>query len=78
MKEKLYTVVVWKPKNVRTTVVGHSTRTPEGGEFGTSDAGWSLKRAVAYEIGRLPDGARYQVEVNDKIVQEAQTHYHRV
>ncbi len=78
MTKELYTIVISKPKDVRTTYVTHGIRNPEGGYGGTCDAGMSFKRAAAYEIERLPDGAQYRVEINGKIVQDMQTHYHKV
>ena len=65
---KKYTVYAYKPKNVRTTYVSHGVRYPEGGSFGTADAGWSLGRAIRYELSRLPAGVDFQVEINHKIV----------
>uniref|UniRef100_A0A6M3LLN2 Uncharacterized protein n=1 Tax=viral metagenome TaxID=1070528 RepID=A0A6M3LLN2_9ZZZZ len=63
-----YTVYAYKDKNIRSSYVNHGVRTPEGGSFGTCDAGWSLKQAIRYQISRLPAGTNYQVEVNHKIV----------
>ena len=63
-----YTIVISKPKDVRTTYVNHGTRNPLGGFFGTADAGWSFKHAIAYEVNRLPlDVKEYDVEINGKI-----------
>ena len=64
-----HTIVISKPKNVRTTYVSHGTRTPEGGYFGTADAGWSYRMAIQYEIGHLPKGVSYDVMVNGKLTQ---------
>ena len=64
-----HTIVISKPKNTRTTYISHGTRTPEGGYFGTADAGWSQRRAIQYEVGRLPKGVSYDVKVNGKLTQ---------
>ena len=67
MPEK-YTVYANKPKNIKTTLVAHGIRNPQGGSSGTADAGISLRRAIQYEIARLPKGVEFQVEINHKIV----------
>ena len=64
-----HTIVISKPKNIRTTYVSHGVRTPEGGYFGTADAGWSYKQAIRHELSRLPKGVSYDVMVNGKLAQ---------
>jgi hypothetical protein len=67
-----YTIVINKPKDIRTTYVSHGIRNDVGGYFGTSDAGWSFKHAIAYERDHLPTGALFDVEINGKITQSDQ------
>jgi len=64
MENKVDTIVIRKPKNVRTTYVDHGIRTKEGGYFGTADAGWSYKLALAVELRNIPAGTAYEVEIN--------------
>ena len=63
----MLTIVVYKDKTVRSTYVYHGVRNDQGGYFGTADAGWSYKAAIAYELGRIPRGEPYQIEVNGKV-----------
>lgn len=68
-----YTVVISKPKNIRTTYVSHGIRNEQGGSFGTADAGWSYKMAIQYELSRLPaDATAYDIEINGKIIESHQ------
>jgi hypothetical protein len=63
-----YTIVISKPKNVRTTYVNHGIRNNVGGFGGTADAGWSFKQAIRFELSRLPlDATEYDIEINGKI-----------
>jgi hypothetical protein len=65
----LYCVIVRKPLEVKSTRVYHGTRNPQGGSFETSDAGWSIKRAVEAETNKLrhilSPGDQYMVCIND-------------
>lgn len=62
---KPYTVFARKQRH--STYISHGVKSPEGGSFSTMDAGWSLKRAIAYQIARLPKGTVYQIEKNGVI-----------
>lgn len=65
-----YTIVISKPKNVRSTYVTHGVRNPQGGYGGTSDSGWSFKQAIRYELNRLPlDATEYAVMINGKVTE---------
>ena len=65
-----YTIVISKPKNIRTTYVNHGIKNPQGGFGGTADAGWSFRQAIRYELSRLPhDATEYDVIVNGKLTQ---------
>ena len=65
-----YTIVISKPKNIRTSYVSHGIKNEQGGYGGTCDAGWSFKQAIRYELSRLPhDATQYDVVVNGKLTQ---------
>ena len=49
------------------TYIDHGIRFEEGGSFGTTDAGWSIRQAIKWEEARLKPGQEYQVERNGKL-----------
>ena len=56
------TIVLHKTKY--STYLSHGIRNEQGGFGGTSDAGWSQKMAIAYELRCIQPGEQYKVEIN--------------
>lgn len=58
-------VIVEKSGNYTHHGIGY---TEHDGYGGTSDNGWPLKMAIAYEVGRMiQPGESYQLEVNGEV-----------